>query len=739
MSHAQRFDIEGMHCASCALNIEKHVAATPGVDEAHVNLASEKLSVHGTAPVDAILAAVSAAGFKAELEGTKTRDEHEYQVERARKIMWMCFFVAAIFTLPLLVIAMGPMLGMPLPAFLASDKIVALVELILCIPVIACGYSFFTVGIPALFRRAPNMDSLVAVGTAAAFGYSIYSMVLIFQGASLHKTHLYFESAATIVTLILLGKTLEAVSKSKTSASLKALMGLRPKTAQVLRKGKETEVLIDHIVPGEEVIIRPGDKLPVDGVVKTGSSYLDEAMLTGESLPVEKVPGSNVYAGSINGLGSFTFIVEKVGEETALGSIIALVEEAQGSKAPIARIADRVAGIFVPVVFVLAVLVFLLWFWTGHPLSTALTVAISVLVIACPCALGLATPTALMVATGRGAREGILIKSGEALERAHNISVVVFDKTGTITQGKPTVVEAHYEDASQASRIDYLVASAEQFSEHPLAQALVSYKAEGRAELLAASSFEASVGAGIVATLKEGARTIDVAVGNTRLMVDERVDIAHFSAVAAHFASDGKTPLFAAINQRAVAVYGVADALKDEAASVIAQLHKERIATWMVTGDGDVVAQSIAAQVGIDNVVAEVLPAQKDEIVTSLQNKGATVAFVGDGINDAPALTRADVGIAIGSGTDVAIESADIVLVRSDLRNVSNAIILSQRTMRIIKQNLFWAFFYNVLGIPVAAGVLTLFGGPLLNPMFAAAAMSLSSICVVGNALRLRK
>lgn len=736
MSRTLRFDIEGMHCASCAINIEKHVSKLAGVESAAVNLASEKLTVEGDVAPQEVIAVVESVGFKAEKEGTHSRDEHQYKIERARKIMWARFWVACAFTVPLLILAMGPMLGMPLPAFLQSDKTMALVQLALCVPVLFAGYSFFTTGIPALFRGAPNMDSLVAVGTAAAFGYSVYSLVLIMGGASLHSSHLYFESAATIITLIMLGKTLESISKSKTSASIKALMGLRPKTAQVMRKGVETEVLIDHIKVGEEVVIRPGNKIPVDGVIISGASSIDESMLTGESLPVDKIIGSKVFAGSINRAGSFTFTVEKVGEETALGSIIALVEEAQGSKAPIAQIADRVAGVFVPVVFAIAFVVFLAWLLTGHPLSYALTIGISVLVIACPCALGLATPTALMVATGKGASEGILIKSGEALERAHSIDTVVFDKTGTITKGQPEVAEAHYLDATQAEFIDRWAASAEHLSEHPLAQAVAAYCTD---DVCPTESFEAYVGSGIEAVFNERGETTVVTVGNAKLMTTKSIDIAPLIAVASHFATEGKTPLYVAINHEAAAVYGVADALRPEAARVIAQLHKRRIETWMVTGDNELVAQAVAQRVGIKHVESEVLPGQKDAIVMQLQEKEKVVAFVGDGINDAPALTRADVGIAIGSGTDVAVESADIVLVRNSLESVASAILLSQKTMRIIKQNLFWAFFYNVLGIPVAAGVLTFFGGPLLSPMIAAGAMSLSSVCVVTNALRLRR
>lgn len=736
MSRTLRFDIEGMHCASCAINIEKHVSKLAGVESAAVNLASEKLTVEGDVAPQEVIAVVESVGFKAEKEGTHSRDEHQYKIERARKIMWARFWVACAFTVPLLILAMGPMLGMPLPAFLQSDKTMALVQLALCVPVLFAGYSFFTTGIPALFRGAPNMDSLVAVGTAAAFGYSVYSLVLIMGGASLHSSHLYFESAATIITLIMLGKTLESISKSKTSASIKALMGLRPKTAQVMRKGVETEVLIDHIKVGEEVVIRPGNKIPVDGVIISGASSIDESMLTGESLPVDKIIGSKVFAGSINRAGSFTFTVEKVGEETALGSIIALVEEAQGSKAPIAQIADRVAGVFVPVVFAIAFVVFLAWLLTGHPLSYALTIGISVLVIACPCALGLATPTALMVATGKGASEGILIKSGEALERAHSIDTVVFDKTGTITKGQPEVAEAHYLDATQAEFIDRWAASAEHLSEHPLAQAVAAYCTD---DVCPTESFEAYVGSGIEAVFNERGETTVVTVGNAKLMTTKSIDIAPLIAVASHFATEGKTPLYVAINHEAAAVYGVADALRPEAARVITQLHKRRIETWMVTGDNELVAQAVAQRVGIKHVESEVLPGQKDAIVMQLQEKEKVVAFVGDGINDAPALTRADVGIAIGSGTDVAVESADIVLVRNSLESVASAILLSQKTMRIIKQNLFWAFFYNVLGIPVAAGVLTFFGGPLLSPMIAAGAMSLSSVCVVTNALRLRR
>lgn len=749
----QIFDIEGMHCAACASNIERRVSKLEGVKSASVNLATEKLSVelekditHSEEIFEHIITTIDQIGFKADFE---QEDKHQKDADKNVRTMWLRFYTAAAFTIPLLVIAMGPMVGLALPAFLDGPAF-AIVQMLLSIPVMIAGYSFYTVGIPALFRRLPNMDSLVAIGTLAAFGYSLFSTYMVLQGEHSYLHSLYFESAATIITLILLGKTLESISKGKSSAAIKKLMGLSPKTALVKRDdGKEVETLIKHVKVGDKIIVKAGGAIPVDGIVIYGQSSVDESLLSGESLAVPKVEGSSVYSATINNEGLLIIEATKVGKDTALAQIIKLVEDAQSKKAPIARLADVISGYFVPIVFVIAALTLIVWLSLGKGVEFSLSSAVAVLVIACPCALGLATPTAIMVATGRAAELGILIKSGEALQEAGKAEVVVLDKTGTITKGKPEV--AHYVSAGELEKDEVLTLAyrVEKASDHPLAAALVAYaeKHVGEADPSpqAASSTLANVEAATdVVTLpgfglQASVAKSEVLIGNPRLLRDRGIDTSALQEDIESASSKGQTPVLLAVNNIAAGLFLISDLEKEDSHEAIAKLKAQGIRVVMLTGDIESTAKAIAARVGIDEVVAEVLPQDKAKVIQDLKDEGNIVAFVGDGINDAPALVVADIGIAIGSGTDVAIESADIVLMHDSLNDVVAALDLSKRSMRIIKQNLFWAFAYNVAGIPIAAGLLYAFGGPLLSPMFAAAAMSISSVTVVTNALRLRR
>ena len=742
------FAIEGMTCASCAQAIEKSVGKMGGVSTVAVNLATEKMTVtfdEDTLNISDIVHTVEDTGYQAKLETSE--EEGPSQAEKQHihiQSLWRRFIWSAVFTIPLLYIAMGPMLpfgGLPLPEFLdpmSHTVNFAVTQLLLTLPVVYLGRAFYTVGFKALFKGHPNMDSLIAIGTAAALGQGIVMTGLLVT-SQLHIDHghpdLYFESAAVILTLITLGKYLEAVSKGKTSEAIKKLMGLAPKTARVIRNDQEIEIAIDQVVTGDILIVRPGEKIPVDGEIIEGYSAVDEAMITGESIPVEKRVGDQVVGASINKNGSFQFKATKVGKDTTLAQIIHLVEEAQGSKAPIAKLADKVSGIFVPIVMALAAISGLLWYFLGQESWVfALSITISVLVIACPCALGLATPTAIMVGTGKGAENGVLIKSGDALEETQKVQTIVFDKTGTITEGRPVVTDIKTFNNADSDEILQIAASAEVGSEHPLGEAIVATAKDRRLALTPSQDFQAIPGHGLQVSLNGQV----VLLGNRKLMVDHAIDLSVGNGLSDQLAAEGKTPMFIAVDGKLLGIIAVADTVKKNSIAAIQKLHRMGIEVAMITGDNKRTAEAIAKQVGIDRVFSEVLPEDKANEVKKLQDEGLHVAMVGDGINDAPALAQANIGIAIGSGTDVAIESADIVLMRSDLMDVPTAVELSRATITNIKQNLFWAFAYNTVGIPVAMGILYLFGGPLLSPMFAGAAMSLSSVSVLLNALRLK-
>ena len=732
------FKVEGMSCSACANRVERITKKIDGVESANVNFATEKLTVR----VDAekvrysdIKLAVDKAGFKLIKEDDEVKEASKKKDES--KLLLNRFIFSLIFTVPLLIISMGHMVGMPLPSIIDPMKNplnFALIQLVLTIPVMVAGYKFYKIGYKNLFKLSPNMDSLIAIGTSAAVAYGLFAIYKILNGETHYAMHLYFESAVVILTLITLGKYLEAVSKGKTSEAIKKLMGLAPKTATIIKNGKEVSIPIEEVIVGDIILVKPGEKLPVDGEIIEGSTSIDESMLTGESIPVEKNIGSTVIGASINKAGFIKYKATKVGKDTALAQIVKLVEEAQGTKAPIAKMADIIAAYFVPTVMALAIIAAVGWLIAGESTVFALTIFISVLVIACPCALGLATPTAIMVGTGKGAENGVLIKGGEALETTYKIDTIVFDKTGTITEGKPKVTDIICNGIKE-EEVLVLAASAEKGSEHPLGEAIVKEAEDRSLEFKSLEHFKAVPGHGIEVTI-EGK---DILLGNKKLMIENNINIESLHVESDRLATEGKTPMYIAINNKLSGIIAVADTVKENSKAAIEELKKMNVNVAMITGDNKKTAEAIAKSVGIDIVLAEVLPEDKANEVKKLQGQNRKVAMVGDGINDAPALVQADVGIAIGSGTDVAIESADIVLMKSDLKDVVTAIRLSKATIKNIKENLFWAFGYNVLGIPVAMGVLHIFGGPLLNPMIAAAAMSFSSVSVLLNALRLKK
>ena len=739
------FKIEGMTCSACANRVERVTKKLDGVENSSVNFATENLTVNidediiGYAKIKEV---VDKAGYK--LIKEEEKDSGKSKIDES-KLLLIRFIVSACFSIPLLIITMGHMIGMPLPNIIDpmnNSLNFAIIQIILTLPVMIIGYKFYKVGLKNLFKLSPNMDSLIAISTLAAFIYGIFGIYKIKAGDSHYAMHLYFESVAVILTLITLGKYLESVSKGKTSQAIKALMGLAPKTATIIRDNKEMTIPIEEVISGDIVLVKPGEKIPVDGEVIEGNTSIDESMLTGESIPVEKTIGSSVVGASINKTGFIKYRATKVGKDTALSQIVKLVEEAQGSKAPIAKMADVISSYFVPTVIILAVIASIGWLIAGETPLFAITIFIAVLVIACPCALGLATPTAIMVGTGKGAENGVLIKGGEALETAHLINTIVFDKTGTITEGKPIVTDIISSGISEDELL-VIAASAEKGSEHPLGEAIVKCAEEKKLNFKNIDKFNAIPGHGIEVKIDDK----EVLLGNRKLMDDKKIKFENISKSnnsdlfeqGNNLAEQGKTPMYIAINNNLVGIIAVADIVKPSSKKAIESLHNMGIKVAMITGDNKKTAEAIAKQVGIDLVLSEVLPEDKANEVKKLQKDNLKVAMVGDGINDAPALAQADVGIAIGSGTDVAIESADIVLMKSDLMDVTTAIKLSRATIKNIKQNLFWAFGYNVLGIPVAMGILHIFGGPLLNPMIAAAAMSLSSVSVLTNALRLRK
>lgn len=741
----QTFAIEGMTCASCAQTIEKAVGKLSGVDKASVNLATEKMQVSynpAAISVSDVTGAVSNSGYAAVLETTDTQDhsraEKREKKEKRMKQLLNRFGISIIFTIPLLIISMGPMVGMPLPNIV--DPMInafnfSLLQLILTLPIMVVSWEYFQKGFKTLFKGHPNMDSLIALGTASAFVYSLAATIGTGLGYGNFSDLLYYEVTGVILTLHTLGLFLEERSKGQMSSAIEKLVNMAPKTARVIRNGVEQEITVDEVALGDVIRVRPGESMPVDGVVVEGRTSVDESMLTGESIPVEKKSGDEVIGASINKNGSIDYRATRVGSDTTLSQIIKLVEDAQGSKAPIARMADIITGYFVPIVIALAVLAGIAWLIAGQSGIFALSVIITTLVIACPCALGLATPTSIMVGTGKGAEHGVLIKSGEALETTHNLDTIVFDKTGTLTEGKPIVTDILVTPLITKENLLYYAASGETGSEHPLGEAIVQKSKEENMTLAKPDHFEAIPGHGIRVEI-EGK---DMYIGNRKLMIEQKIDLSSMEKESDRLADEGKTPMYLSVDGELAGIIAVADTLKENSMKAVKELRRRGVEVIMITGDNKRTAKAIAKQVGIDSVLSEVLPEDKAEEVKKLQEAGKKVAMVGDGINDAPALAQADIGIAVGSGTDVAIESADIVLMRNDLTAVLTAIDLSHTTLRNIKQNLFWAFAYNLVGIPVAMGLLYIFDGPLMSPMFAAVAMSFSSVSVLLNALRLKR
>ena len=742
MSEKKEYKLSGMTCASCAMTVEMAVKDLETVEEVSVNLATERLSLVPKEGFDSqqVLDAVAEAGYQAEEKGkARPSDVSEEAAMKAQKLQkkkqqLLILFITA---LPLLYISMGSMIGLPLPSFLdhmVHPLVFVLSQLLLTLPAVWIGRGFYQRGFRNLIKRHPNMDSLIAVGTSAAFLYSLYSVSQVFLGHHPFVHQLYFESVAVIIALVLLGKYLESSAKGRTSQAIQSLLELVPSQATVIRYGEAVTIDTEDIRVGDIIRIKPGERMPVDGLVTEGQTFVDESMMTGESVPIEKKVGDTITSATINQNGSIDYQATRVGSDTTLAQIVRLVEEAQGSKAPIAALADKISLYFVPIVLGLATLSTLGWYFlAGESLSFSLSIFIAVLVIACPCALGLATPTAIMVGTGKGAENGILIKSGQALEAAYQLDTIVLDKTGTITVGKPSLTDLLPLSDFNRSDLLRLIASAEQHSEHPLAQAILEAAKEEGLDLLPVSHFEAIVGRGLAAQV-EGRHLL---VGNESLMKEKHIDSSAFQEQLLELSQEGKTAMFVAIDGQLAGILAVADEIKSSSLKAVQELQSMGLEVIMLTGDREETAKAIAQKAGIQKVIAGVLPDGKATAIKNLQEAGKKLAMVGDGINDAPALVQADVGIAIGSGADVAIESADVVLMHSDLQDVVKAIKLSQATIRNIKENLFWAFAYNTLGIPIAMGLLHLFGGPLLNPMLAGLAMSLSSVSVVANALRL--
>ena len=737
----QIFQVTGMSCAACANHVEKAVGKLDGVETVGVNLMLGSMSVtynEKAVTDDAIMAAVAAAGYGAQRGSDTERGRTKSQQDRALLAMRRRLIWSVVLLVPLFYLAMGHMLSLPVPSFFFADMrgfyAFVAVQLALLIPILILNRSYFAVGFSRLVQLSPNMDTLVALGAAAGV---VYSLLTVFFGkVDIHMPDLYFESAGMILTLVTVGKYLEERSKGQTTAAITSLLALAPESAVIKRGDQEVTVRAEEIACGDIVIVRQGGRIPVDGVVTAGQATVDESALTGESLPVEKTAGDSVTSATVSRSGYLEFRATRVGSDTTLSQIVQLMEEAASSKAPISRLADRISAVFVPAVIAIALAAALLWYFAGHmPLHFCLSIGIAVLVISCPCALGLATPVAIMVGTGKAAEQGILIKSAESLELMHRVQTVVLDKTGTVTQGLPKVTDILCAEGVTAEDLLCVAASAEQPSEHPLARAIIDEAKERRVPLCAVSDFTAVPGGGVQAQLDGTA----IYAGNEQFMTLTGVNTGALRHAAEKLAQEGKTPLFFAEEERLLGVIAVADTVKSDSAEAIARLQALGRDVVLLTGDNERTAQAVASQIGVKRVLAQVLPQDKAQCVAQLQREGKRVAMVGDGINDAPALAKADVGLAIGAGTDIAIESADIVLMKSTLRDVVTAVELSGAVLRNIRQNLFWAFFYNAIGIPVAAGVLYPAFGITLNPMIAAAAMSLSSVCVVGNALRLRR
>ncbi|MCG2746821.1 MAG: heavy metal translocating P-type ATPase [Desulfobulbaceae bacterium] len=746
--------IKGMHCASCSSRIEKVVGAMAGVQKCEVNLATGLAKIvidPGRVSQRQLRETIEGLGFKAEAVSSSANLLAGQQQEISDRLRELKGRLIPSFILAFLVmvVSMGHMVGIALPDFLhptSHPLNFALLQFLLVLPVLWFGRNFYQIGFPSLLRGAPNMDSLIAVGTGAAFVYSTWNLVEIWLGIdAVARAHdLYFEGAAMLIALVSLGKYLETRSKARTSDAISQLMQLAPDKATLIRGEQQQEILVDEILVDDLLFIRPGERLPIDGVIEKGTSSVDQSMLTGESLPVQKGPGDEVVGGTLNKNGILHVRARKVGQDTTLSRIIKMVQDAQGSKAPIANLADRISLYFVPAVMAIAVLAGSSWYFIGHAEFTfALRIFIAVMVIACPCAMGLATPTSIMVGTGRGAQLGVLVKNGEALEMAQKVQTVVFDKTGTLTYGKPELTDLRNFSGLSDDELLVLIASAERGSEHPLAEAMVQAATEKGLQPAEPLSFTALPGRGIVAAVHQengnGQHEMQVLIGNSELLTEKGVAVGNDALQAAdELAEAGKTALFVALDGRFSALLAIADRIKEESAETVRQLQELGIEVVMLTGDHEKTARAIARQAGITEVIAQVMPEHKADEIERIRKQGRVVAMVGDGINDAPALATADLGIAMGTGIDVAIESGDIVLMQGNLRHVLTALKLSRATMRNIKQNLFWAFAYNVIGIPVAAGLLYIFGGPTLNPMIAGGAMALSSVSVVSNALRLR-
>ncbi len=742
--------VKGMHCAACSSRIENVVGGMDGVSNASVNLATETMELQwdeARHSFDEIAGRVSSLGFELETISAQQDLFEKNRTETAARlaVMKKNLIFAMLLTIPLFTISMGEMMGLPLPEYInpqSHPQNFGLIQFVLVVAIMFLGRNFYIIGIPALLRRVPNMDSLIAVGTGAAFIYSTWNLVEIFLGINVQMKvmDLYFESAGVLIALVSLGKYMETRSKSHTSDAITKLMQLTPETATVLvgdgQEQEQKDIPAEEIEEDDILLVRPGDRIPVDGIIIKGSSVVDESMLTGESLPVSKTEGDIIIGGTLNSNGVLHVKAQQVGQDTMLSRIVRMVQEAQGSKAPIAGMADRISLYFVPVVMVFAVLTGLCWYFIGNAdFSTSLRFFIAVLVIACPCAMGLATPTSIMVGTGRGAQLGVLVKSGEALELAEKVEAVVFDKTGTLTHGKPKLTDIlTVEKGGSTEEFLFLAASCEQNSEHPLAVALVKGAIDENLTPVQPQEFEAIQGKGI----KGQVDGKTVLLGNEQLLEENGISTALMDAKVSELSTEGKTVLFLAVNGAFAAIFAVADTLKDEVPQAIRRMQEMGLRLIMLTGDQETTATAIAGQAGLTEVISQVLPDKKADIIQDLQEEGLRVAMVGDGINDAPALARADVGIAMGTGIDIAIESGDIVIMKGNLDGVITALGLSRAVMRNIRQNLFWAFAYNVVGIPIAAGVLTLFGGPALNPMIAGGAMALSSVSVVSNALRLR-